>query len=96
MPSLTADPDTGKRHIHSYERLPGGKLWRCLHPACSHTAKRYEVKGKESYCGSCSKAIVFMTYENMRRARPRCTDCSTTRKALRHKDLVGKLGDLGI
>ena len=85
MPSLTSNSD-GSPHIHTYVRAyktyatPDPERYRCAHPQCTHTALRKDLKGKLSLCSKCLANTLILNYENLRLARPRCWQCSGSKK----------------
>ncbi len=75
MPSL--------KHIHTfvqYKKRPG--YWRCAHPHCNYILDNEAVKGKATVCAICGTEEFILDRESMRRVKPRCPACSTTRKAV--------------
>jgi transposase-like protein len=90
MPSL--------QHTHSYVRYRKGKkiYYKCDHPQCTHFAERDLIAGKESLCPECHKTVFVLTYEDLKRAKPKCKNCSNTVEAQRYraaKRVVGSVMD---
>ena len=72
-------------HIHTYvkyKRKPG--FFRCEAQDCTHSIDRELIIGKLNLCSMCGKQMI-LTREDLRRARPRCIECSETKKAKLHK-----------
>jgi len=95
MPSLTVNPD-GKPHTHEFVRIPKTNTFRCAHPHCFTVYHKKYLKGKESLCGICHEAKIILGYEELRRAIPRCNQCSGTVEALRIKYYKDILKDMGV
>lgn len=94
MPSLAVNSD-GSPHIHEFVRVQKTNSYRCAHPQCYTVYHKKVLKGKESICGACHKNKIILTFEELRRAVPRCLDCSGTNKALeiqRHKEILREMG----
>lgn len=78
------------KHIHQYIRVKGmtkdGKLYlyRCAHPHCSHREERVYLEGKASLCNTCG-AEFKMTYEDTRKGKPQCLNCSQTKDARNYR-----------
>jgi hypothetical protein len=71
-------------HVHlyvKYKKRPG--YFRCAAPNCTHIADKEFLEGKHSTCNLCG-AVMTLSKEDLRRAKPRCIECSNTKKA---KDL---------
>ena len=95
MPSLTVNPD-GKPHTHEFVRIPKTNSFRCAHPNCFSVYNKKYLKGKESLCGVCHINRIILGYEELRRAIPRCKQCSETVEALRLKQISATLKEMGI
>jgi hypothetical protein len=68
----------GLKHIHSYVRCPNRKnFYKCDDPYCTHFVPRDLILGKACHC-ACGAEFV-LTREDLRRARPRCPNCSDTK-----------------
>ena len=68
------------KHTHTYERVGGrttAKIWRCIHPDCTHTIKAELVRGKNSACPECQKFFP-LTPECLQRKLPKCPFCRDT------------------
>lgn len=101
MPALT--------HVHSYIRwkisrtrnkvVDGELVFKCNDPHCTHFDRRSAILGNASTCPSCGTEFL-LTLENLRRAVPKCLNCSNTKEAREHKmakSLVeGAMNELGI
>ena len=96
MPTLKINAD-GSPHIHTFYRQRGGKRWYCKHPECSYSnTSRSDVLGKKSLCAVCGRNEIVLDREALRRAEPRCTECSTTATAQRKQDFMKTLRGMGI
>lgn len=71
MPSL--------KHTHTYTRYKK-HYYKCNDPQCTHFADRSLILGKMNKCPFCGKEWV-LTKEDLRRATPRCIECSDTKQA---------------
>lgn len=72
-------------HIHTYVKYknrPG--YFRCEAPNCTHIIDKELLEGKLNLCSFCG-AQTILTREDLRRVRPRCLNCSETKKAKLHK-----------
>lgn len=72
-------------HIHTYVKYknrPG--FYRCEAPDCTHIIDKELLLGKLSLCSLCGSQMI-LTREDLRRAKPRCLNCSETKKAKLHK-----------
>ena len=81
MPAA-ASPET--EHIHTFVKFKGkffGRTdnWTCASPDCNTIRPPEQVIGKLSRCTLCGIPFT-LTREDMRRARPRCLECSDTKK----------------
>jgi hypothetical protein len=76
MPSLN--------HVHTYVRWKtsrtGVVYFRCTHSNCTHFAELSFLPGKLNSCISCGEQFT-LTKEDLRRAKPKCLQCSNTKKA---------------
>lgn len=69
-----------KDHIHTfvkYKKRPG--FFRCLHPDCTAIFDKEFLRGKRALC-SCGRDFI-LTREDLRRATPKCMNCSDTKQA---------------
>jgi|SRR5215467_3838795 len=72
-------------HIHTYVRYRGRPgFYRCDAPDCTHFIDKEAIKNKLSLCCDCGTQII-LDREALRRARPKCINCSNTRKAQAHR-----------
>jgi hypothetical protein len=68
------------KHTHTYKRHPTRKGYSyCLGADCQHIQETKLLVGKRNKC-KCGKLFI-LTREDLRRAIPRCINCSTTRIA---------------
>lgn len=70
-------------HIHTYVRFKK-KFYKCNHPKCTHFALKELILGKESACPSCG-TVFILTREDLKRATPKCKNCSNTKEARRYR-----------
>jgi len=84
-------------HIHEYVKfgVKFGELhYKCNHPDCFHTAPVSLIEGKRTMCAICHQKDFILTREDLRRAKPRCPDCSETREAVERRKLQAVLGEV--
>lgn len=70
-----------QKHVHTYvqyKKRPG--YFRCAAPDCTHFIDRESVHGKQSVCTQCG-ATFILDYPDLKRVKPRCINCSDTKKA---------------
>jgi hypothetical protein len=82
-------------HIHTYIRhknKPG--YYRCNSPDCTYSIEKSEILGKLSRCNQCGNQII-LSREDLRRAAPKCLNCSNTKKAIAHRKAQNVLDVLG-
>lgn len=83
------------KHVHTYVKYknrPG--YWRCDDKLCTHFIDKERVKGKLSRCNSCG-AVFELTYEDLRRVKPVCVECSNTKEA-KQKRKVSEIAEQAI
>lgn len=69
------------KHVHTYKKHPTRKGYSyCLGAYCSTITETKLLVGKANKC-KCGK-LFLLSREDLRRAVPRCINCSVTRKAL--------------
>lgn len=85
MPSLN--------HTHTYERMRNKSYYRCVDPHCSHTQKRELLEKKACICYKCNNEFI-LTWEDLRRARPICLNCSNTEEARRLREVRENVGNV--
>jgi len=90
-------------HIHTYIRRTGSdKLsWRestfkCADVHCTQIALAIDLEGKASICAKCGLNEIVLDYEQLKLARPRCTECSMSRKDKERIEAKKKLEEMGI
>lgn len=77
MPSL--------KHVHTYKKHPLRKgFMMCADAHCTHIENKKLLLGKANKCPFCSNEFE-LTSEDLKRALPRCIDCSDTIKARQRK-----------
>jgi hypothetical protein len=75
------------KHLHIYEKIkdkPG--YFRCLHPDCTHFAKRSLIIGKRASC-VCGEPFV-LDYDQLKLRRPHCPRCTRGKKQQQIVDLI--------
>lgn len=76
MPSLD--------HTHTYVRWKTTKLgvtyFRCNHANCTHFIDKELIVGKTTLCSNCGGQFI-LSRDDLRRAKPKCLDCSNTKEA---------------
>jgi hypothetical protein len=68
-------------HIHTYVKYktrPG--YFMCSAPDCTHFLDKERVNGKLSLCTECGSQFI-LSREDLKRVRPKCLNCSNTKKA---------------
>lgn len=89
MPSLA--------HTHIYIRDKRAKdTYKCADPDCTHRMHRDLLWGKRSTCAICREKQIVLNYEELKRAEPRCEDCSNQAKHREAREFKEKLKELGI
>lgn len=69
------------KHIHTYVKYKERPdYWKCADPECTHFAHKALVIDKYTRCTQCGHEML-LTREDMRRVKPRCMECSNTKKA---------------
>ena len=71
-------------HIHEFIKWKvrfGELFYRCAHPDCSKITEQSLLVGKRSTCGLCHTGTLVLTKEDLKRAKPRCLECSETSAA---------------
>lgn len=83
------------KHVHSFVRVKGKKdQWRCNNPYCTYTVEKVYVEGKASLCGVCNIRETIMDRENLRRAIPRCDECSGRSELVQKRKVKNLLENL--
>lgn len=82
-------------HIHTYVRR-NRTQYRCAHPDCTHYMLKSDLLGKRTVCGVCNTITFMLSRSDLRRAVPRCIDCSNTLEAKKLKEKKLILEELGI
>lgn len=83
-----------KQHTHTYVRM-SKDTFKCDDPKCTHFAHRALVLGKESICAVCHDQVIILDKNSLRRARPRCIQCSNTDEAKKIRERASILKGLG-
>jgi len=83
-------------HIHEFNRIPfyvkhGINFrrewrWKCQNPDCNAIWKRFQVKDKRSVCSVCHENTLILDNDALKRAKPRCTNCSMTRESIEKRE----------
>ncbi len=74
-------------HIHPFIfwKIYGDeRVFKCAHPDCTETRVQSFLVGKRGLCSVCGINDIIYTPDDLRRSKPRCSDCSNT-KANREK-----------
>lgn len=84
------------KHIHSYIRYKNNQfkrrdLFKCNDPSCTHFAEKSLILGKNSLC-SCG-TVFILTNEDLKRAKPRCIDCSNTVEGIKRRKIKNMITD---
>jgi hypothetical protein len=70
-------------HVHTYVRnrkIFGEQYFQCAHPDCYDLKAKKDLIGKRSMCAICGQTEIFLTADDLKRARPRCANCSNSKK----------------
>lgn len=69
------------KHVHTYIRSPKNKkIFKCLHPDCSHYASIDDLRGKRAHC-TCGVDFVLemsITNRHFKRKLIKCDNCIKT------------------
>lgn len=72
-------------HVHTYVKYKGRPgFYRCDAPDCTHFIDKESILGKYSLCTECGSQMI-LTKDDLRRARPKCFNCSNTKEAIRKR-----------
>lgn len=67
--------------LHRYQRSKANKnVYRCLHPDCSHYARKPLLEGKRAECGKCGEDFI-LTNKQLNNFNPVCDFCSKAKKS---------------
>ena len=69
------------KHVHTYikyKKRPG--YFRCAAPDCTHCMDKEVLEGKHSLCNVCGN-LFTLTKKDLMLSKPRCLNCSNTKKA---------------
>ena len=90
-------------HVHIFVRWRkafGEWQYKCADPDCYEVKPLSLILGKRSRCAVCRQTEMILTREDLRRAKPRCKDCSNTKQAIWNRkiqaDLTKILQETGI
>ena len=85
------------KHTHIFEKIKinGQIFYRCSHGECWFRAPKSEMLGKKTLCVICQKNEFTLSREDLKRAKPRCLDCSNTKEAREKKQLGDKSDEAG-
>ncbi len=82
-------------HLHEYERSVSNiEIYRCLHPDCSHYAKREFLVGKRAICHKCKNPFLLMQKQLKAGQKvrgilhPTCSFCSKNKKTAKLTELT--------
>ena len=82
-------------HVHTFIRSKSKSgFYKCNSPDCTYYVEKTEILNKLSRCNQCGDQII-LTREDLRRAAPKCLNCSNTKKAIAHKKAKSVLNLLG-
>lgn len=76
-------------HVHTWVKWKknfGEMQYRCKDPDCFDIKPKSLLVGKKSLCTICRQEMT-LTLEDLRRANPRCINCSDTKAAKKHKEI---------
>lgn len=75
-----------KNHVHTYAlykkrsgKAVADKVFKCMHPECTHYAEYERVVGKKSCCNNCGAEFI-LDWEALQRVYPRCLNCTNSKK----------------
>lgn len=75
------------KHTHTYIRSRRDKtIYQCADPHCTHKAHKDDVYGKASVCAICGDREIVMGYEELKRAKPRCDNCSNRKEIVERRE----------
>lgn len=90
-------------HIHTYIRRTGTdktdwkeSIFKCADPHCTQIELAINLEGKSSMCGKCNLNEIILDYRQLKLARPRCAECSMSRKDKEKIETRKKLEEMGI
>lgn len=84
-------------HTHEWikwKRRFGELFFRCAHPDCSKITEQSLLVGKRSTCAVCHIKTLVLTKEDLKRATPRCLDCSNTAAAKQLRETKQKVASV--
>lgn len=82
-------------HIHTYVKYkskPG--YFKCDAPDCTHWVDKELIVNKLSLCTLCGSQFQ-LTRDDLRRSRPRCINCSNTKKSQAARKVFDLTRELG-
>lgn len=78
-------------HLHTYERSARSKrIYRCIHPECTHYHDIEFIVGKKSLCNKCGEPFILerhQLYGKTAVKNPTCLNCANSKKAQAHRKL---------
>lgn len=82
-------------HVHKYVRFKGKPgYYKCDSFDCTFYIERELIVNKLTRCSKCEDVFV-LTREDLKRARPKCSNCSKSKKAKEDRLLQDLTRDLG-
>lgn len=79
MPSL--------KHTHTLIRSRRDKaIYQCADPHCTFKGHKDDLYGKASICAVCGNAEIVMGYEEFKRAKPNCENCSNRKDIVERRE----------
>lgn len=101
MPAIKLELD-GTPHTHCFVRRKSlttnrpTDTFACEHPVCTTSFHRKLLVGKETLCAVCKQNKFLLTADDLRRARPRCIECSQKQSVRQQRQIAERLKELGI
>lgn len=66
-------------HVHTYERIGIGKLFRCIILGCPHSISATLLTGRSARCPKCEQPFTIET-KHLLYKKVKCTDCVQPKK----------------
>lgn len=68
-----------EKHIHEYSRSrTNKKIYRCVHPECTHYNQKEFLEGKKARCRKCHQPFI-LDKTQLKNKDPRCLKCSASK-----------------
>jgi len=83
-----------EKHLHTYVRSKRNKkIYRCVHPDCTHYTDRDNLRGKRAMCRCGTSFIVEekITDKHLRRAELKCDVCLGLIPAIINPDIIEQI-----